>query len=544
MSALVSGAPTSPVSAFDLLRDRLDACADGRPLPIDTAALPVDLHPLVGAYNRAVQWMLSASPVPRPLSSPTDVGECDEVNKLPTRAAALARLQAFTSAAQAREPAAGDDTAGRERAEEDGGGHLPAAMIIDIDGFRELNEGLGRGAGDVLLRRVGARLQARIRRGSTDLVARVGADDFAIVVAQVRGRDELIGFAQRIVKSLEQEFDIGGRRVRVGCFVGLSIVNDPADDPAAVLDGAQQALRRAKNSPDRLAVHDPSERRRAGRRFALEAKLRDALDAEASGLTGVGDGIRLVFQPIADLTTGRWRALEALARCHIADQVIPPDEFIPLAEKKRLIGQLGMQVLRQSCRAAVELRQRFGADAPIVGVNVSPRQLLYERNLVDDFVTTAAQLGARPQWLKLEITENGILEAATGDNSVLAQAREAGFTLSVDDFGAGTTSLMHFRHDFNEIKIDRGFVTAMTDGDRSATIVRGIIEMARGLGLSVVAEGVETTEQLDMLRQFGCPSGQGYLFSKPLPLDHTMERIAGLLAAGPREAAAQPEVAS
>lgn len=509
-------------AALEQIARHLRDCADGRPIAIEPDALPLLVRPLGDAYNHAVGFMLAAVPAV-PVALPAS-GLRDPVTLLPVRAVAEEQLRTVvarigTAMPEPRRRSGDPETAAGCTA----AASVPALLVIDVERLRSINQAYGHAGGDMLLRRIAERLQASIRPG--DLIARGSSDEFLVVVEHVAGPGQLTGFARRIILAMERTFPIGDAEIPVTCHIGMVLADDGDEDPSALLDAADDALRRAKLAPERYAVHELSDRRALRSRFEIERKLRAALE---------DGGIRLVFQPITDLRTGRWLALEGLARCDYAGGTLPPAEFIPVAEEGRMIGPLGDAVMRLGCQAAARLRQRFGPLAPIVGVNVSPRQLL-DPELIDRFIEFARQEGVDPGWIKLEITESGVIDAAGGASNVLVRASAAGFALSVDDFGAGSTSLTHFRtHDFDEIKIDQAFVAGMARGSAASQIVSSIIEMARRLDLNIVAEGVETAQQLSLLRSLGCPSVQGYLISRPLPF----EQIADGVAAALRDAAA------
>lgn len=378
-------------------------------------------------------------------------------------------------------------------------------MVMDLDGFKQINDTMGHAAGDALLVTVARRLTEALRR--TDTVVRLGGDEFAVIVPQLACREDIGEIARRVLAAVQRPADI--QRHVVTPRLSLGIARFPRDGHRleVLLRKADMALYRAKAEgrgtyrvfSRAMRAHD--ERRR---------RLADALaGAVAAGSIGIA------LQPQFTLAGGRLAGFESLARWSHEGRPISPADFIPIAEENGLIADLGLQVLEKSLRAIRDLRLK-GLSTGTVAVNIASAQIRLP-GFASMLEAAVRHAGLAPCDVEIELTENILLDKA-GDQIArcLKQLRASGFSIALDDFGTGYASLSHLaRFPIDRIKIDRGFVARM-DGGQDRTIVRAIIGLAHALGMTVVAEGIETPEQLRQLQAYGCDFGQGYLFSPPL----------------------------
>ncbi|RDK02571.1 GGDEF-domain containing protein [Paraburkholderia lacunae] len=379
-----------------------------------------------------------------------------------------------------------------------------ALILIDLDNFKIVNDTLGHGAGDELLRSVAGALRAAVR--STDVVSRIGGDEFAVLAVDDADRHGSRHTAERITTVLARSFDLHGAEVRVTASVGFSQFPGDAADVASLVSSADIALYAAKSSGKNVAVEFmPQMTTDAQRRARLERELRDAIEQDA---------LELAYQPQYDCQTGRLVGAEALVRwTHPTDGNIAPMEFVPIAENSELILALGQWVMRRACRDAV--RWNTEARNPVgVSVNVSARQLReprFQRDVLD-----ALNEHALPaDLLELELTESLLMANMAVAVNVMKQLRAEGIRLSIDDFGTGYSSLSYLQSfPLSQLKIDRSFVKALPQAGQP--IVTAIISMAHSFGLTVVAEGVEYPAQLAWLRDAGCDIVQGFLTGRPI----------------------------
>ena len=390
---------------------------------------------------------------------------------------------------------------GRRRADQ------VAVLLLDLDGFKEVNDSLGHAAGDDLLIQVAARVRAEVRDG--DVVARFGADEFAVLVAAAQ-LAEAETVARRIVAALAEPFHVGGRDVHAGASVGLATAcpDDPID-AVQLVRNADLAMHRAKAAGGGgVASYDPGMHSGLMDRLALEADLRRAIER--------GE-LAVHYQPTIDLTAGDTVAgFEALVRWqHPTRGMVPPGDFIPLAEATGMIVPLGRFVLEQACRQAVVWSA--GGRPVKMAVNVSVRQ--FERSDVAGLVAEVlAATGMRPELLCLEMTESVLMTDTDENLAVLTRLKALGVQLAIDDFGTGYSSLAYLRRfPVDILKIDRSFVDRLGAEADAATLAHTVVQLARALGMTTVAEGVETAEQLAALRRLGCDVAQGFYFSRPVP---------------------------
>jgi diguanylate cyclase (GGDEF)-like protein/PAS domain S-box-containing protein len=380
-------------------------------------------------------------------------------------------------------------------------------VLLDLDRFTTINESLGHAAGDELLVATARRLREACR--PTDTVARVGSDEFAVLLAHPAEPESAVGVAERLLGVLRQPIRIAGHEVYPSASVGVVQAAEAAT-PDALLRDAEVALHRAKAAGgDRVVRFEPPMRIGRHDRLDLEADLRRAIERRQ---------LRLHYQPIVDLATGAPQGFEALLRWeHPERGLVPPLAFVPLAEETGLIVEIGRWVVETACRAAASWGGRVDVAPPFVGVNLSPRQFA-DPSLVDHVATVLRTTGLPASQLELEITESVLMDEAGVGLGVLRALKELGVRLALDDFGTGYASLGYLtRLPLDAIKIDRTFVARLPDDPATHAIVRAIVGLAHDLGMAVVAEGIETADQERALAELGCDRGQGYRWSVPLP---------------------------
>ncbi|WP_108259845.1 EAL domain-containing protein [Mangrovicoccus ximenensis] len=381
---------------------------------------------------------------------------------------------------------------------------LPVAiMFIDLDRFKHVNDTLGHPVGDGLLRQVANRLTWAAGEG--DVVARLGGDEFAVIN---RGRSQpadALALGDRIIEQLVSPFDIDGHHVQIGGSVGIAVAplqGDTADEIQRNADLALYAVKEAGKGHCR--VFDPSMNDRQQALHELEQALRAALEADA---------FTVAYQPLCDLATGHICGAEALLRWHHPLRgEMPPAEFIPLAEELRLIRPIGAKVLGMACRAAAE----WPGDIK-VSVNLSPQQI-HDGDIAAEVMAAIAESGLDPHRLELEITEGVLLQDTGKTLSSLHALRDHGISIALDDFGTGYSSLRYLRaFPFDRVKIDAAFVRGLPSDTSAATIIEAICTLCSSFGIAVTAEGIETPDQLEFVRDAGCMIGQGFHFARPMP---------------------------
>jgi len=380
-----------------------------------------------------------------------------------------------------------------------------AILFLDLDRFKVVNDTLGHGSGDAVLREAASRLRAAVRQADT--LARFGGDEFVVLIEDVREPADAARVAEKLHEALRPPIEIAGRELFVTASIGISLCPDDSSGADDAIRNAGVALHRAKeHGRDSIRFYTASMSERALEQLRLENELRRAL---ARG------EMALQYQPILDVATRTVVGYEALLRWqHPERGLLLPGEFIELSELTGLIAEIGPWVLRTACHEAAGWRSASGS-APGVSVNVSPRQLL-GTDLVGQVRDALAGSGLEPGRLTLEITESLALEKPERSAATLGELQRIGVSLAIDDFGSGHSSLSQLkRFPVDTLKLDRGFVSDLHESAGDRAIMTTVVTMARTLGMRVVAEGVETEEQLDVLRAGGCHMAQGFLLGRP-----------------------------
>ncbi|WP_342116177.1 putative bifunctional diguanylate cyclase/phosphodiesterase [Pseudoduganella sp. OTU4001] len=383
-------------------------------------------------------------------------------------------------------------------------------LLLDLDNFKVVNDTLGHDTGDQLLRLVAQRLTATLR--STDIICRIGGDEFVVIVEPADDEVEPDQVARKILTALGEPFVVETHQLFVSASIGVSVYPKDAPDAAAVVRCADIAMYHAKNKgKNAYEVFHEEMAAKASKRLALEANLRKALQ---------NNELSLHYQPQIDVRTGRMTGMEVLARWHCAalGGHVSPAEFIPVAEESGVIVPLGRWVLQTAIRQAAEWRKAgLLDDIEHVAVNLSACQTK-DAQLMYEVQALLMETGLPPRLLELEITEGVLMENVNANIALLHKIQAAGIHLSIDDFGTGYSSMAYLkRFPIDQLKIDRSFVNSVP-GD-GAAIAKAIIAMAHSLNLSVVAEGVETEEQVAFLSDAGCDVMQGYYFARPMPAE-------------------------
>jgi len=378
-------------------------------------------------------------------------------------------------------------------------------LMLDLDRFKNVNDSLGHAAGDGLLRQVAFRLKSTLR--DTDVLARLGGDEFAIIQAGcLDQRAGSIDLATRISKLIAEPFQLPGHQVEIGTSIGIAMAPEHGSDQEQLLKKADLALYRSKSAGRNcFTLYDEAMSAQLEARNTLEGDLRYAI---------ASCQFEVHYQPFFDVQTGRRRGLEALVRWrHPVKGLIPPDQFIPLAEETGLIVPLGEWIIRQACDDATS----WPADTK-VAVNLSPVQFK-QAELFDIIESALRKSGLPPERLEIELTESVLLERAAENHAFMERLRSIGVSLPLDDFGTGYSSLSYLTtFPFDKIKIDKSFIGNLSKRHTSSAIISSIVTLARGLDMSVTAEGVETPEQLERLRTLGVNFAQGYLLGRPVPI--------------------------
>lgn len=380
--------------------------------------------------------------------------------------------------------------------------------ILDLDGFKPINDLFGRKAGDDILQQVAMRLKAAMDQHST--VARVGADEFAFLYPMVFSEDAARERALMLIEILSAPYDVGERTARLSASVGCSLLQSGEENTETLVSKAETALYHAKRSGrGKVVVYTREMEEAAKRQTRIEQALRRAVAA--------GE-VEPHFQPIVNLKTRQVIGFEALARWTDRDLgFVPPSVFIPIAEERGIIGTLSQLLLRKATEAAGNW-----PDELFLSFNLSPSQLV-DQNTAEQVLAILRRTGFDPRRLEIEITETGLMTDPASAEKIVNDLRAVGIRVSLDDFGTGQSSLGRLRDfHFDKLKIDRAFVSSILEDKPSEHIIRAILAMCEGLGMDVVAEGIEEEAQAARLEQFGCAGGQGYLFGRPCDAEATM----------------------
>ncbi|MEO9615636.1 MAG: EAL domain-containing protein [Nitratireductor sp.] len=389
-----------------------------------------------------------------------------------------------------------------------------AIGIIDLDGFKPINDLFGRAAGDEILMQVALRLHAAMDRHST--ITRIGADEFAFLFPMTFSEAAVSEQARMLIEILSAPYDLGERSARLSASVGCALYYIGSESAEDLVRKAETALYHAKRGGrGRVVVYTQEMEDAAKRDTRIEQALRRAVSAEE---------VEPYFQPIVDLATRRIVGFEALARWTDRDLgFVSPGVFIPIAEERDIIGALSQLLLRKASGAA-----QSWPDDLFLSFNLSPSQLV-DQNTADHILTTLARASFDPRRLEVEITETGMMTDPASAEKIVQDLRAEGVRISLDDFGTGQSSLGRLREfHFDKLKIDQAFVASILSDRASEHIIRAILAMCEGLDIEVVAEGIETEQQAARLVEFGCRGGQGYLFGKPAGAAATMRQLTSM----------------
>ncbi|MDB4951741.1 MAG: diguanylate cyclase [Gemmatimonadetes bacterium] len=393
-------------------------------------------------------------------------------------------------------------------------GERVGVLFLDLDRFKVINDSLGHGAGDLLLQMVAGRVREAVRDGDT--LARIGGDEFTLLLPGLKHGEGAGRVVQKLKEAMAQPFMVDGHELFVTASSGVALYPEDGEDAETLIRHADIAMYRAKEAGrDGFKFFAPAMNERARERLALEGALRKALALEQ---------FRIHYQPLCEAATGRVTGVEALVRwMHPVRGLLPPAEFMELAESTGQVTLLGRWVLARAC-AQVRAWQRGGHPALTVSVNLSARQFA-DAGLVEEVRRVLEQEGLDPACLELEITESLAMHNVAATEATLRELKRLGVAISIDDFGTGYSSFGYLqRFPIDTLKIDREFVRDVDRDAGSADIAAAMIAMAHKLGLSVVAEGVERPEQLAFLREQSCDRAQGFLIGHPLPA-HDVERL-------------------
>ncbi|WP_051933112.1 EAL domain-containing protein [Massilia sp. BSC265] len=416
----------------------------------------------------------------------------DSLTGLPNRALLSDRLECALRSAH--------------RNAKDGKGRL-AVMFLDLDRFKTINDSLGHATGDQLLREVARRLCTAVR--DSDTVARLGGDEFVVLLSDVDGAPDCAKVADKIIDLLATPFPFEGHSLHISPSIGICLCPDDGNDVETLMRHADAAMYHAKAAGrNNYQFFDQRMNQAAARRFELESNLRGALAREE---------FELHYQPIIDTATRRLHALEVLLRWRRDGKLlVGPDEFIPILEENGMIVPVGEWVIRAACEQNMAW-QREGLLAVPLAINLSARQFMHD-GLVSSICRIVGETGIDPSLVEFELTETALMQHGGHTLDILRQINGMGMRLSIDDFGTGYSSLAYLkRFPVRKIKIDRAFVRELEASSEDRAIVAAVMALANSLGLSVVAEGVETEGQYELLGGYGCQYAQGYLFARPLP---------------------------
>jgi len=512
----------TPEEWFDRIHD-----ADRERVKQEIAAHQKGLTPHFESEHRMLhkdgsfRWMLSRGLAVRDASgktlrmagSQTDITEgkvSDPLTGLPNRLLFIDRLGRVIKHAKRRKD------------------HIFAVLLLDLDGFKMINDSVGHLIGDQLLLGVANRLEKCLRStdtvarlGESFTVARLGGDEFTVLLDDLKDPNDAKRAAERLMKALTAPFVLGGKEVFTSVSIGIALSNPAYEQPEDILRDADTAMYRAKSlGKARFEVFDADMRASVMARLQLETDLRRALERQE---------FRNFYQPIVSLASGKIAGFEALLRWeHPTRGLLGPEEFIAVAEETGLIRELGWWNLREACRQISDWKANPDADPDlIISVNLSVKQFL-QPNLVSEIKGLLRELAFPPESLKLEITESTVMGDPSAAVEMLLQIKALGIRLAIDDFGTGYSSLSYLhRFPLDTLKIDRSFISGMCEGGEGMEIARTIMPLANNLRLDVVAEGVETIEQVAFLRKLHCKFAQGFYFSKPLAAEEAGALLIG-----------------
>ncbi len=406
-------------------------------------------------------------------------------------------------------------------------GQTLVVMFLDMDRFKMVNDTLGHMVGDSLLQGVAQRLRGSLREGDT--LSRIGGDEFMLLLPHIRSRDNAAYIAEKILTSLKQPFHIDDHEIFVGMSIGISLFPDDGETMDTLIKHADIAMYHAKdNGRNDYKFFTRELQKSLTGRLALENDIRHALQRNE---------FEIYYQPLVSIENQRIRGMEALIRWNHPERgMVQPDNFIPIAEDSGLISSISDWVLDASCRQA-KLWQAREMPRISLAVNLSPRQIEHPE-FVERFTRALEANGITGDCIEIEITEGTLMRDMDGTVGKLRQLADLGVEISIDDFGTGYSSLSYLKKlPVHTLKIDRSFIHDLSSHVNGSTIVAGIAAMAKGLRLNVVAEGVETTAQLDYITSLGCDAYQGYLFSRPVAADKATELLSQQSAMLPKQAA-------
>ncbi len=387
--------------------------------------------------------------------------------------------------------------------------NLHCLLLIDLDRFKEVNDVLGHNNGDILIKKVAQRIKSLVPR--TSYLARVGGDEFAVVFVNLHSHEEASDIAQSIIRAVDSRFVFDGYDLYLSASAGLAYTDQGVLDFIDLYRNADAALNKAKISGKNcLQYFSPKLHQDISERLIKLRKLRDAVAQEA---------FVLYYQPKVNIKTGQCIGVEALIRWFDdEDGLISPDNFIPAAEDTGLILQIGAWVLNEACRQLAYWKS-IGFEDFTMAINISGKQILHPE-LIDQVVEAQTRHGVDAKDIELELTEQVFIENIETSKDFMSKVKEKGFSLSIDDFGVGYSSLSYLKHfPIDTLKIDRSFITHLPDDEDDVKLVQAIISLAKNMDLHIVAEGIEEIAQLNFLASHGCNIAQGYFFSKPLPPD-------------------------
>ena len=414
---------------------------------------------------------------------------------------------------------------------------LTAVLFLDVDDFKLVNDTLGHAAGDLLLAELGRRLSAVLR--PVDTPARFGGDEFTVLLEDLAGPDEALNAAARIAEAAAQPFRIGDREIAVTVSVGIGIGSSQKVRAYELVSQADIAMYRAKeNGKARAELYDAAMSAEAWRRLDLQRDLRNAIERRE---------LTVYYQPIIDLASGKLTQLEALVRWrHPQRGILLPSEFIPFAESTGFVTQIDRFVLEEACRQLASWRSRFASARDLsIAVNLSPREFRHA-DIARDVAQLLSKTRLPASCLTLEITESAALASAAPVSAVVDSLSALGAKVVIDDFGVGYSGLDHFkRFKVHGLKIDRSFVAGVAEGREDSAIVTAALAFGSALGLTVVAEGIETQVQLEKLRAMGCDQGQGFWIAQPAPwekIEKLLRSKRSLLARSHRHETTDPPV--